>query len=158
MGERSRNTSVVLEEMLGETMEMVESVKMRTRNLPDVAGLFLDKWSNMGGEDTGLDPKYIEQVSKKFADDFQNIEDKNMYEKNEFTIKNTFEHMPDDDSNEDDSEGLPFSLVLAPDVMKVLRPRIWVFHQSQEEQSVRGEQLTPWRPGSSPPSGCSASL
>ena len=98
VAESSRNTSVVLEGMLGEAMEMLESVKMRTRNWPDVAGLFLDELSNMVGESTGLDPKFMEQVSKKFAEDFQEeyIEDKNADENNKFIISSTFEHMLDD--------------------------------------------------------------
>ena len=62
--------------------------------------------------------------------------------------------MLDDDTNEDDSEGFPFSLVLAPDVLKVLG----VPSKSGGRVSVREEQLIPRRPGSSPLSGCSASL
>ena len=61
VAESSRNTSVVLE-MMGEAMDTLESVKMRTRNWPDVAGLFLYKLSNKVGENIGLDPKFMEHA------------------------------------------------------------------------------------------------
>ena len=61
VAESSRNTSVVLE-MMGEAMDRLESVKMRTRNWPDVAGLFLYKLSNKVGENIGLDPKFMEHA------------------------------------------------------------------------------------------------
>ena len=57
VAESSRKTSVVLE-MVGEVRDTLESVEMRTRNWPDVAGLFQDKLSNMVGENIGLDPKF----------------------------------------------------------------------------------------------------
>jgi len=65
-----------------------------------VAGLFLDKLSNMVGENIGLDPKFMEHVSKKFAEDFQEeyIEDKNADENNKFIISSTFEHNMLDDA------------------------------------------------------------
>ena len=50
----------------------------------------------------------------------------------------TFEHMLDYDTIEDESEGLPIFMVLAPHVMKVLG----VPSKSGGTFSVRGEQLT----------------
>ena len=57
VAESSRKTSVVLE-MVGEVRDTLESVEMRTRNWPDVAGLFQDKLSNMVGENIGLDSTF----------------------------------------------------------------------------------------------------
>ena len=47
--------------------------------------------SNMVGENIGLDPKFMEQANKKFAEDFQEeyFEDKNADGNNESTIRNT---------------------------------------------------------------------
>merc|ERR1719318_2373084 len=139
VAESSRNTSVVLEGLLGEAMELLEFVKMRTRNWPDVAGLFLDELSNMVAEDMGLNNKFMEQVSAKFADDFQTeyIEDANEKENNEFTIKSTFEMQLDEEDTED-SEGAPISLSLAPHVMKMMG----VPSKAGAVIPVRGEQLT----------------
>ena len=129
---------MVLEGLLGEAMELLEFVKMRTRNWPDVAGLFLDELSNMVAEDTILDSKFMEQVSVKFAEDFQTeyIEDANATENNEFTVKSTFEKMLDEDA--EDSDGAPISLSLAPQVMKMMG----VPSKAGPVIPVRGEQLT----------------
>jgi Fanconi anemia group D2 protein len=139
VAESSRNTSVMLEGLLGEAMELLAFVKMRTRNWPDVAGLFLDELSNMVAGDMGMNNKFMEQVSVKFAEDFQTeyIEDANETENHEFTVKSTFEKMLDEDT-EDDSEGAPISLSLAPHVMKMMG----VPSKAGPVIPVRGEQLT----------------
>ena len=57
--------------LLGEAAELLEHVRLRTRNWPDVAGLFLDELSNMVGGNVGLNTKFMDKVNKRFADDFQ---------------------------------------------------------------------------------------
>jgi hypothetical protein len=88
--------------------------------------------------DTILDSKFMEQVSVKFAEDFQTeyIEDANETENNEFTVKSTFEMTLDEDT--EDSEGAPISLSLAPQVMKMMG----VPSKAGPVIPVRGEQLT----------------
>ena len=71
VAESSRNNTVVLEGLLGEAVELLEHVRLRTRNWPDVAGLFLDELSNMVGGNVGLNTKFMDKVNKRFADDFQ---------------------------------------------------------------------------------------
>merc|ERR1719392_62473 len=139
VAESSRNTTVMLEGLLGEAIELLEYVRMRTRNWPDVAGLFLDELSNMVGENPGLCPKFMEKVNKKFAEDFQEeyIEDVIEKENTKYTVKCSFELHLDDDT-EEDTESPPISLSLAPNVMKLLG----VQDNLGGVVPVKGEQFT----------------
>ena len=94
---------MVLEGMLGEAMDMLESVKMRTGNWPDGAGLFLASCLTCWGRTFAWTPSSW----SKSVRSLQRIFRKNIF-KTRLRMKimslnyENFEHMLDDDTNEDD--------------------------------------------------------
>jgi len=73
--------------MLGEAMDMLESVKMRTGNWPDVARLFLVSCQTWWGRTLAWTPSSWSKPIRSFQEEY--FEDKNADGNNESTIRNT---------------------------------------------------------------------